>query len=82
MTFIHLEGLLLGFAAYTAGGTFIPLPIDSMIGVFDEGGRDEFMDGITDAAGDTVGAVTATFVHKWVKPEVNGTLMGFHRLVD
>ena len=82
ITFFHLEGLLIGFAAYTTGGTFIPIPIDSLIGVFEEGGRDEFMDGVTDFAGDTIGAVSATFVHKWVKPEVNGTVMAFHRLTD
>jgi len=82
LTFIHLEGLLLGFAAYTAGGMFVPLPVDSIIGILEEGGTDEFMSGVDEAAGGTIGAVTATFAHKWIKPGVNGIVMGFHRFID
>ncbi len=82
VTFIHVEGILLGFAAMGAGGPFVPLPVGSLIGVFEEGGRDEFMEGISGVAGDTIGAVTATFVHKWIQPAVSGTVMGFHHLVD
>ncbi len=82
VTFIHIEGLLMGFAAYTTGGTFIPLPVDSIIGVFEEGGRDEFMEGIGEFGGSTIGAVTATFAHKIIEPSAGGAIKSFHRLVD
>ncbi|MDA1265048.1 MAG: hypothetical protein O2816_08215 [Planctomycetota bacterium] len=82
VSFIHLEGLLIGFATWTGTGSFIPIPVDSLIGVLAPGGRDEFMDGITDFAGGSIGAVTSTFAHKWVKPGIAGTVTMFHRLVD
>lgn len=81
VTFFHVEGILLGFAA-SAGGTFILLPVDSIIGVFEEGGRDEFMEGITESFGKTFGAVSATPAHNWIKPEAAGTVKRFHRLSE
>ena len=51
VSFVHLEGLLLGFAATGAGGGFVILPIDSILGVFEEGGVDEFYAGIGDSFG-------------------------------
>jgi hypothetical protein len=43
--YIHYEGLVLGAATLGAGGVFIPLPIDSIIGTFEPGGGDEFASG-------------------------------------
>ncbi len=43
--YIHYEGLVLGTATLAAGGVFIPLPIDSIIGTFEPGGGDEFAAG-------------------------------------
>ncbi len=40
--YIHVEGILLGLAASTASGGFIPLPIDSFMGTIEEGGWSEF----------------------------------------
>jgi hypothetical protein len=88
VTFIHLEGLILGFAAMTSAGaagataTFFPIPVDSLIGILEKGGRQEFMEGVSEFTGSSFGAVTATFAHKWIKPEAVGTLKMFHRLVD
>ena len=45
--YIHLEGLLLGFALMGAGGGFIPLPIDSILGTLEPGGIEEFTQGIS-----------------------------------
>jgi hypothetical protein len=44
--YIHLEGLLLGFALMGATGTFIPLPIDSILGTLEPGGVGEFTEGV------------------------------------
>ena len=46
--YIHYEGLVLGTATLAAGGVFIPLPIDSIIGTFEPGGGDEFAKGFHD----------------------------------
>jgi len=43
--YIHYEGLVLGTATLAAGGVFVPLPIDSIIGTFEPGGGDEFAAG-------------------------------------
>lgn len=60
VSFIHLEGLLLGFAATGAGGGFIVLPIDSILGVFEDGGADEFYNGIGDSFGAFFGPIIKT----------------------
>ncbi len=46
INYIHVEGLLLGFALMGAGG-FFPLPIDSILGTLEPGGTEEFTDGIS-----------------------------------
>jgi len=43
--YIHYEGLVLGAAMLGAGGAFIPLPLDSIIGTFEPGGGEEFAGG-------------------------------------
>jgi len=45
--YIHLEGILLGWAITGAGGGFFPIPVDSLIGTFDAGGGEEFSRGIS-----------------------------------
>ncbi len=61
--YIHVEGLALGAIAYGAGGpAVIPLPLDSIIATFEDGGPQEFADG----AGEffrPLGVVTASFLH-------------------
>lgn len=44
--YIHLEGLLLGWALTGGGGAFVPIPLDSLIGTFEEGGGEEFRRGL------------------------------------
>src|SRR6185436_4405044 len=44
--YIHVEGLATGAIIYGASGGFVPIPIDSLIGTFEEGGDDEFMQGV------------------------------------
>jgi len=88
INYIHLEGILLGFAATGAGGAFFPLPIDSIMGSLEQAseggksGREEFMEGIEYTAGQTIGTVTATFAHKWIEPSVGGVVTRVHRLID
>ncbi|MFT7677423.1 MAG: hypothetical protein ACI8QC_001401 [Planctomycetota bacterium] len=55
VSFIHLEGLLLGFAATGGGGSFVVLPIDSILGVLEDGGGKEFYDGIGNSFGAFLG---------------------------
>ncbi len=45
--YFHLSSLATGFAVLLAsGGTaFVPIPLDSLFGTFEEGGRDEFVEG-------------------------------------
>jgi hypothetical protein len=70
--YIHLEGLATGAILYAAGGMFVPIPIDSIIGTLEEGGDEEFMQGI----GQTfrpIGVVTASFMHDALGfPETQG----------
>lgn len=46
LMYIHLEGILLGWAITGSGGGFFPLPVDSLIGTFEPGGGEEFQRGI------------------------------------
>jgi len=59
--YIHVEGLVFG-AALLSVGAFVPIPVDSVMGTFEEGGGEEFTDGV----GQTfrpAGEVTASFLH-------------------
>jgi len=72
--YIHLEGLAIGALLYAGGAPMIlPLPIDSLIATFDQGGTEEFVDGI----GVTVrpiGVLTASFLHDQLGfPETKGS---------
>lgn len=60
--YIHVEGLVMGAILYAAGGVFVPLPIDSLIGTMEEGGDEEFFEGV----GETVrpiGVMTESFLY-------------------
>lgn len=61
--YIHLEGLALGAIAYAAGAPAIfPLPLDSILGTFEEGGSEEFMEGVNTVTR-PLGLMTASFLH-------------------
>lgn len=61
--YIHLEGLALGAIVYAAGAPMlIPLPLDSIIATFDEGGTEEFVDGVGEFTR-PIGVVTVSFLH-------------------
>src|SRR5258708_33962513 len=44
--YIHVEGIVIGAATLALSPTFYPIPVDSIIGTFEEGGGQEFMDGV------------------------------------
>ena len=46
--YFHVESIVIGGAIAAATGTFIPLPIDSLIATFSPGGPEEFRDGVSD----------------------------------
>lgn len=60
--YVHLEGIALGAIAYGAGGAFVVLPLDSVIGTFEEGGTEEFAEGGRQFFR-PLGVTTATFMH-------------------
>jgi len=60
--YIHYEGLVLGAATMAAGGMFIPLPIDSIIGTFEPGGGDEFAAGFHETF-EPLAVVTSSFLY-------------------
>jgi hypothetical protein len=60
--YIHVEGLVLGLAVYTPGAVFVPIPVDSIIATFEDGGDKEFMDGIAQTTR-PVGAITTSFFY-------------------
>lgn len=72
ISFIHVEGLVLGLIPLAAGAFYFPLPVDSIVGIFEEGtvgnedGLDEFMGGIGDFFGNTVGVISGSFVQNWI----------------
>jgi len=69
--YIHIEGLVFG-SILLAEGAFIPIPIDSVMGTFEEGGSEEFVEGIGQTAR-PMGQVTASFMHDTLGfPETKG----------
>lgn len=70
--YIHVEGVAMGAIMYGATGAFIPIPIDSIIGTMEEGGDDEFMQGVGTLFR-PIGVVTASFMHDALNlPETAG----------
>jgi hypothetical protein len=60
--YIHLEGLVFGAISYASGGIFLPLPIDSIIGTLEEGGDEEFFEGVGEATR-PIGVLTESFLY-------------------
>jgi hypothetical protein len=81
--YIHVEGIALGAIVYAAGAPFVlPLPIDSIIGTFEEGGAEEFVEGVNDTTR-PIGVVTASFMHDGLGlPEKPGPEGGKWRELD
>ena len=61
VNYIHLEGLVLGGIMFAAGGPFIPLPLDSILGTMEPGGTEEFMEGVA-ITFRPLGVMTASFL--------------------
>ncbi|MCP3919858.1 MAG: hypothetical protein GY711_30360 [bacterium] len=78
--YIHWEGILLGVGTL-AGSNFIPIPVDSLIGTIEEGGIDEFMDGVGEAF-TPVGIIVSSFANNWIDPPLEGSVTTFHSWVD
>jgi len=81
INFIHAEGLILGLIPLAAGGFYFPLPVDSIVGIFEEGaegnedGFDEFTGGIEYTFGNTIGVISGSFVQNWISPPLEGILV-------
>ena len=88
VNFIHVEGLVLGLIPLAAGGFYFPIPVDSIVGIFEEGtkgtedGLDEFMSGIEQTFGNTVGVISGSFVQNWLSPPLEGVLVRASRLAS
>ena len=88
INFIHVEGLVLGLSPLAAGGFYFPIPVDSIVGIFEEGttgtedGLDEFMSGIEQTFGNTVGVISGSFVQNWLLPPVEGMLVRASRIAS
>ena len=72
--YVHLEGLALGAIIYAGGAPLIfPMPLDSIIGTFEDGGTEEFVKGVGTTVR-PVGVVTASFQHDALGfPETKGS---------
>ena len=46
VNYLHLEALMFGLVFTASGGTFIPVPVGSLLGTIEEGGFEEFGEGI------------------------------------
>lgn len=60
--YIHVEGLALGAATLAGGGAFIPVPVDSVIATMEEGGAEEFMEGVNETTR-PIGQIMHSFLH-------------------
>ncbi|MFT7669871.1 MAG: hypothetical protein ACI8X5_002578 [Planctomycetota bacterium] len=49
LNYFHVESVVMGAVILASGGTFIPLPIDSIIGTLEPGGEEEFVAGLSTA---------------------------------
>ncbi len=70
--YINFEGIAWGaIISGATGGIFFPVPIDSIIGTFSEGGGDEFKEGIRQTfSGDEKKTTSASFLHEAIGMEV------------
>jgi hypothetical protein len=85
INFIHIEGLVLGLIPLAAGGIYFPLPVDSLVGILDVGdeggedGIDEFMGGVEQTFGNTIGVISTSFVQSWISPPMTGFVVRVNR---
>lgn len=71
--YIHLEGVAFGAVTLVGGGMFFPIPVDSIMGTAEEGGKEEFMEGVNMTTR-PIGVVTCSFLHDALRfPETKGT---------
>ena len=69
--YFHFESLVFGgIIAGATGGTFIPVPVDSIIGTFSEDGFDEFEEGIRRTFSDEPARTSGSFLHEAIGMEV------------
>lgn len=72
--YIGVEGLAWGGIIAASGGTFFPLPIDSIMGTASDGGKDEFNEGIRRTfAGDEPKTTSASFLHESIGLQVSAS---------
>jgi hypothetical protein len=72
--YINYEGLAWGaIVAGASGGIFIPIPIDSIIGTFSEGGGEEFNEGIRETFTGEKRTTSASFLHEAIGMEVQAS---------
>ncbi len=48
LNYVHLSSVVVGgiISATTSSATFVPIPVDSLIGLFERGGTEEFISGV------------------------------------
>ena len=73
--YIHLEGVLLGFAS--GMGIF---PLDSLLGTAEEGGFDEFVSGIQETF-TPLGTLTSSALDNSIGPVIGGSVTRLHKYV-
>ena len=71
-SYIHVEGVVFALTSYAfRGGLPIPIPIDSLIGTFSEGGDEEFADGLRETfGGGSRNVRSASFLHESIGFEI------------
>ena len=62
--YFHYESLVVGAIIYGASGSFIPIPIDSVLGTLSPGGGDEFQRGLDETFKPGTKTHSATFLHQ------------------
>jgi hypothetical protein len=65
--YIHVEGLVSGALIFAVSGGFVPVPVDSLIATFDEGGADEMWQGINQVTA-PLGVTFVAIVHEGLLP--------------
>ncbi|MFT4539225.1 MAG: hypothetical protein ACI835_001671 [Planctomycetota bacterium] len=75
VNYIHVEGVLLGFAV--GAGIF---PLDSLFGTFHDGGFDEMVLGVQEFF-TPIGSLTSSIMHNTLEPAVGGTVNRLHKYV-
>jgi hypothetical protein len=70
--YIHVEGIVIGAATLAFSPVLYPIPVDSIIGTFEEGGGEEFVKGLQETAR-PIGQATSSLMHDALGfPETQG----------